>query len=341
MSAFHFAEPVWLWLLLAPLPVALWIARTEGAVDNERVRQYADAGLLAYLLGREGPRKGAKWRQFGRWTVIWALLVVALAGPRWDYVDVRSMRTRADVLVLLDISRSMNTRDVAPSRLIQARHEVEDLLEHAQGLRVGLIAFASIPHVLSPVTEDLESVRWMLPAIQPDMVDLPGSRVKAALNVAGRMLHASKTEPDRVRTVLLISDGDFHEKGLADAAAELAQKGIQVYALGVGTRAGGIVVDAKGAPVMDGRGELVRSRLDALQLEEITRAGHGRYLVAEAGDADTEAFLAELIAQAGGREEGQQWARVWQERFWIPLGVAMLLLLPWVARARLLRRAAT
>jgi Ca-activated chloride channel family protein len=340
MSEFHFAEPFWFWLLLVPPVVALWLGRTEGEVDNERVRQYADAGLLAHLLGREGPRKGAKWRQFGRWSLIWVLLVIALAGPRWDYVDVRSMRTRADVLVLLDISRSMNTRDVVPSRLIQARHEVEDLLEHAQGLPVGLIAFASIPHVLAPVTEDLESVRWMLPAIQPDMVELPGSRLKEALNVAGRMLVPGAEGEDRVRAVLVISDGDFHEKGLADAAAELAQDGIHVYTLGVGSRGGGVVVDAQGAPVTDGRGELVRSRLDELQLQEIARAGGGRFLTAESGSADTEAFLAELIAQAGGQEEGEQWARVWLERFWIPLGLAMLLLLPWVSRARLFRRAA-
>ncbi len=338
MTDFHFAEPFWFWLLLVPPVVALWLGRTEGEVDNERVRQYADAGLLAHLLGREGPRRGAKWRQFGRWSAVWVLLVVALAGPRWDYVDVRSVRTRADVLVLLDISRSMNTRDVVPNRLIQARHEVEDLLDHAQGLRMGLVAFASIPHVLAPITEDLESVRWMLPAIQPDMVDLPGSRLKEALNVASRMLYPGKDQQDRVRAILVISDGDFHEKGLGEAAAELAEEGIHVYTLGVGTRGGGIVVDAGGAPVVDGRGELVRSRLDERQLQEIASAGGGRYLSAEAGDADTEAFLTELITQAGGQEEGEQWARVWLERFWIPLGVAMLLLLPWVSRARLFRR---
>ncbi len=341
MSEFHFAEPVWLWLLLVPFPVAWWLGRTEGEVDNERVRQYADAGLLAYLLGREGPRRGAKWRQFARWSAVWVLLVVALAGPRWDYVDVRSMRTKADVVVLLDISRSMNTRDVVPSRLIQARHEVEDLVEHAEGLRVGLIAFASIPHVLSPVTEDLESVRWMLPAIQADMVDLPGSRLKEALNVAGRMLPRGQSQEERVRAVLVISDGDFQEQGLAEAAAELARQGIHVYTLGVGTRGGGLVVDAQGAPVTDGRGELVRSRLDELQLKEIAQAGGGRYLEAEAGSADTDAFLAELVAQAGGQEEGEQWARVWQERFWIPLGVAMLLMVPWLARVRLFRRSVT
>lgn len=340
MSEFHFAEPVWFWLLLVPPVVALWLGRTEGAVDNERVRQYAETGLLAHLLGREGPRKGAKWRQFGRWSAIWILLVIALAGPRWDYVDVRSLRTRADVLVLLDISRSMNTRDVAPSRLIQARHEVEDLLEHAQGMRVGLIAFASIPHVLAPVTEDLESVRWMLPAIRPDMVELPGSRLKEALNVAGRMLYAGEEYRERVRAVLIVTDGDFHEKGLPEAAAALARKGIRVYALGVGTLGGGVVVDAHQAPVTDGRGELVRSRLDELQLREIARAGGGRYLPARAGGGDTEAFLAELAALAGGHEEGEQWARVWLERFWIPLGVAMLLLLPWVSRGRLWRRSA-
>ena len=81
-----------------------------------------------------------------------------MAGPRWDYEDVRLFHPGNNLLILLDISRSMQADDVAPSRLGRARQEIQDLIMQNRQVRLGLIAFASVPHVLSPITEDTVTI---------------------------------------------------------------------------------------------------------------------------------------------------------------------------------------
>ena len=128
VSAFHFSEPAWLWALLLCIPVALWLLVTPRFSKNERLRNYADGHLLPYLIGRSEVTPGKRWKRFLRWTGIWVLLVLAMAGPRWDYRDEQLFRPGSNLVVLFDISRSMNVADVKPNRLARARQEVEDLL---------------------------------------------------------------------------------------------------------------------------------------------------------------------------------------------------------------------
>ena len=325
---FHFDQPWWLLALL--LPTLLWMLPVAKGLLNQRYRQYADADLLPHLLLNREQATNRRRKRFSQWTAIWLLGCLALAGPRWDYRTVDLMQPGADVVILLDISRSMAANDVKPTRLARARQEIEDLLAGAETLRVGVIAFASIAHVVAPITEDHKTVRHVLPALSTDLVKMGGSRLEQALHKAEKLL--SGQPPGTSHSLLLISDGDFDEPGLPRQVAALKAKGIPLYVLGVGTAQGERVpkqMPARGW-VTDSRGRKVISRLNEPLLRELAAAGGGSYQRADYRDADTERLV--QVLQGGNDQQnviGKGARRIWHERyFWLVILMA-LLMIPW------------
>jgi Ca-activated chloride channel family protein len=327
-AGIHFAEPTWLWALLAILPMAWWLKRSPSHGYEGRIRRYADTHLLPYLTGTRELKAVERWRRFGLWSLLWALLVIAMAGPRWDFADVRLFRPGASLVVLLDISKSMDVADVPPSRLARARQEVEDLISQNRELRIGLIAFASVAHVIAPVTEDAHSIRVQLPALSTDLVGLQGSRLSLALDRARELLAGQPDE--EALSILLISDGDFeNRKALETQVSNLAKDGITLYVLGIGTTAGGPVPASRGRWITGRDGSPVESKLDIVGLSELAEAGHGIYQTADYRDEDTAEIL-ELAArgQKAQAAAGDARTRVWNERFYWLVLLAVALVLP-------------
>ncbi|MFP4077456.1 MAG: vWA domain-containing protein [Halochromatium sp.] len=324
-SGFHFIQPYWFLGLLALPLVAFWRWRSAAKAAQAPIHRYADAHLLPYLTGARALGRGERWRRFLGWSLLWLLLLTALAGPRWDYASVQLFHPGDNLLILLDISRSMDATDTAPSRLGRARQEIQDLIVQNRRLRLGLIAFASVPHVISPVTEDSRALLLALPALSSDLAQLQGSRLQAAFERAEQLLDALPA--DSAKSLLLISDGDFDEAGLDARARALAERGIRLHVLGVGTPQGAEVPGERGA-LVDPNGVPVRTRLDEAQLQALAAAGQGLYQRADYRDADTQAIL-EVAAQ--GRlpaTSSSDRTRVWHERFYLPVALLLLLLLP-------------
>ncbi len=327
LPAFHFSEPAWLWALLLCVPVALWLLLTRKfSRRNERIQLYADSHLLPHLLGRSEISTSTQWQRYAHWALVWALLVLAMAGPRWDFTDVQLFRPGTNLVVLFDLSRSMNVSDVQPSRLARAQQELADLLDRNRGIRIGVIGFASIAQVVSPVTEDMNSIRRVLPALDTSLVQLPGSRLVNALDRAGELIAGQPK--DSVNSVLIITDGDFDEPGLEQRLREFAQRGVRVHILGIGTPEGDSVPAREGIWMKDRRGQLVVSALNEPLLESLAKAGDGIYLRADYRQRDTDRILDEVKAQALPGSELNERTRVWNERFQWLAGLALLLLLP-------------
>lgn len=325
-GGFHFAQPLWLWALLALLPVALWLAFTTIRVQRGPIHRYADPHLLPHLTGTRDLSSGERWGQFIRWSLLWLLGVLALAGPRWDFTDMRLFRPGSDLVILLDISRSMQVADVQPSRLGRARQEIFDLVEQNAPVRIGLIAFASTAHVISPLTEDTNSLRMALPSLSTDLVRLQGSRVNAALERAKQLLEGQPD--DSSRSILLISDGDFDEPGLESRAQELARSGARLIVLGVGTEDGGQVPAAEGGWLLDRARNPIHSSLHEDLLRRLAEAGNGIYLQAGFRDDDSARILKLAVERSKAQEVGDEQTRVWNERFYLLVLPLLLLLLP-------------
>jgi Ca-activated chloride channel family protein len=334
---FHFAEPAWFWGLFALLPVALWLIRSAARAARGPVHRYADTHLLPHLTGTRDLETHERWGRFLRWSLLWALLLAAMAGPRWDATDVRLFHPGNNLLVLLDISRSMQVDDVSPSRLGRARQELQDLIVNNRTVRLGLISFASVPLVLSPITEDTYTLLNSLPALSTDLVSLQGSRLGMALDRA-EALFAGIPE-NSARSVLLITDGDFDEPELVERVRKLAESGVRFHVLGIGTPQGGRVPAPKGGWVLDPTGAPVVTALNESLLKSLAETGGGLYRLADYRDGDTRAILKAAEVMRLPPEAGDERTRLWNERYWIPVLVVVGLLLPQF-RGRFRRRSA-
>ena len=323
---FHFARPEWLFALLCLIPVLAWLVFSVVRPNKEPIHRYADEHLLPHLTGVRELDVNERWSRFSRWSLLWVLLVVALAGPRWDYTDIEAFSPVNELVILMDISGSMNVADVAPSRLARSRQEVQDLVKLNRELRIGLIAFASVPLVISPITEDSQSLLNALPAVSTNLSSLKGSRLDDALERAKQLLGSG----DSGRTILLISDGDFEQPDLTQKVAELQRNGITLHVLGIGTAGGGLIPAQAGQSdlLRDRSGRIIESRLNEQLLSQLAKAGGGRYLQADFRDDDSEAILELAAGDVGEPTPTQQKTRVWNEPFYWLLLPLMLLLLP-------------
>ncbi len=324
-NGFHFAEPYWLLGIALLVPVVIWLLFTVQKAHKGAIHRYADEHLLPHLSGTRELSDGERWGRLGRWALLWALGMLAMAGPRWDYTDVRLFHPGNNLLILLDISRSMQATDVSPSRLGRAKQEIQDLILLNRAVRIGLVAFASTPHVISPITEDTATIHNALPAIETDLARMQGSRLAAALERAEDLMGG--LSEDSAKTVLLISDGDFDEPDLEQRVRKLAEKGIRLLALGIGTEEGAPVPGPRGNALTDYRRQPVVSHLNSGNLQKLAQAGNGIYLEASFRDSDSREILETATLLKPARDDTNESTRVWNERFFWLLIPLMLLLL--------------
>ncbi len=289
MSPFHFLHPYWLLALPPLLALAVWLAHRRGR-DGAWTR-LLDGELLSLLRLSEGGVGRSPWPLIG---FIWALAVVALAGPTWQRQITPAYRAPAAWIVALDVSPSMDAGDVPPSRIARARLGIDDLLSAAHDARVGLVAFAGEAYTVAPLTSDVATVRNLALPLAPDLMPEAGDRLAPALEEAARLLHAS---PGRDRQVVVLTDGFSDPARALLAAARLHRQGIAVNLIGVGTAGGAPQPDGNGGFVRNAHGQVVLTRLDTDLLQRVATAGGGRFVPLNA----LPALVAHLQA-AGSRE---------------------------------------
>jgi len=271
----HFAEPRWLWLAaLAPLAVLL-LHRYAAWARNRQLNLFAAPELIANLVHSHSPGR----RALKNFLLVLALAAtgLALARPQWGETAEISRALGEDILFMIDCSRSMLAADVQPTRLARAKYAIIDFVQrHGRG-RVGLVAFSGQAFLQCPLTFDYDAFREALQAVDEKTIPVPGTDIGRALDEGYRAMEKN----DRRKVMVLLTDGEDLEKTGIRTAQDLAQKGIVVYAVGVGTAAGSPirVVNEQGVVdvVHDTDGSVVQSRLDEATLSAIAQATHGSY----------------------------------------------------------------
>jgi Ca-activated chloride channel family protein len=293
LEMFHFQQPAW-FLALLPLVLLIWQLRGHGSTDSAW-RRVCDASLLPYLLVK--PQRGDS--RLPLWLLAggWLLAVIALADPVWEKQPQPVFRTEAARVVVLDLSRSMASSDLKPSRLERARYKVEDVLRRSEEGQVGLVVFAGDAFVVAPLTQDARTITELLKALEPGLMPVQGSRVDLGLRKAGELL----TQAGAGRgEILLVTDGYEGDKAL-DAARELRRQGYTVSVLGVGTAQGAPLSNGAGGFVHDEKGAIVVPRLDVASLRALASAGGGRYATITGNGADLNALLSPLVPQLNAK----------------------------------------
>lgn len=298
LHPFHFLRPVW--LLALPLAWAAAIAGARGRRSGQsQWSKLIDPALLAglQLEQREGGTPSSPWPWLA---LIWTLAAVALAGPTWQQLTTTGYRAPAAWVVVLDLSPSMNATDVTPTRVTRARYAIDDLLNAAEDARVGLIVFSDEPYTVSPLTDDVGTVRGLLGPLSPGLMPSAGDRLSPALAQAGQLLQKAGS---RAQHVVVFTDG-FSDPAAALAAADkLKAAGATVDVIGIGTAGGAPVAAGDGGFDRDNQGRPQLARLDSDRLQQLARAGGGRY----ADTAGLPALIASLhatLADAGAAVAG-------------------------------------
>jgi len=282
-ETFHFLHPLWFWALL-PALLLLWLLRKSDAQETAW-RRVCDAGLLPYLL----TRPGISTSRLPLWLlgIGWLLAVIALADPVWEQQPQPVFRNEAARVVVLDLSNSMLSPDLKPSRMVRARYKVADILNQDLDGQTGLVVFAGNAFVVTPLTSDVETIRALLSPLEPNLMPAQGSRVDLGLQKAGHLLRQAGL---RRGDILLVTDGYDGQRAI-DAATELQQQGHRVSVLGVGTAAGAPIPVSGGGFLRDSRGDIVLPALDQQALQALATAGGGGYATISNSEADIKRLL--------------------------------------------------
>lgn len=286
-----FDDPRLLWLALA-LPAAVAVGVWSWTRRRRRAARALGSSQLLERLGA-GDLRTLPVTRLVLLCLAAAALGVAAAGPRWGLESVQEGSLAGDLVLALDVSRSMLAADVAPDRMERQRILARRVLRELPGDRIGLVAFAGRAYALTPLTSDHGALQLYLDALDPDIVSQGGSTLSIAIRQATDLARGPQDAGRGV--VLLVSDGEALEDrdAVLRSVDRSSQLGITIHTVGVGTPQGA-PVPARPGP--DGRaqgytrgpdGEIVVSRLDEDLLREVAVRTGGRYFwLGDAGSTD-------------------------------------------------------
>ncbi len=275
LAAFHFLRPYWL-LALPPLAWLLWrLARHQRRPSPWE--KHCDPQLRPWILVHADSERSH--RALAGLAAGGLLVVLALAGPTWQQLPAASHHAQPRVY-LLDVSRSMQADDIKPSRLERAKQKLLAMLGDDPA---ALIAYAGSAHPLTPLAHDPAIVANLVPALDPELMPLPGSDAASALAAAVTLL---EHYPARQAQVILITDGLAQPERALRQARRLRQAGHRLSVLAVASQQG-----AKVPGMRDSDGRAVHSRLQAVPLQALATAGGGRYQEVQHDDSDVQALL--------------------------------------------------
>ena len=273
-----------------PIAAAVWIAVAGAVVVSLRLAR----GRRERLLGRRAPASDR--RADVLLLLAWLLVGVGALGPRIGTETIRVPASGVDVVVLVDVSRSMLARDVAPSRLARARRAADELLgDLGEADRAALAAFSGRGVLLTPLTPDKDALRALLPAVDPTLITPGGSRLARGVDAAIPAFGIADTRP---RVLVVLGDGEDPEEHAELGEAALRTARIRVVAAAFGSAAGAAVPAARGT-LLDARGRPVVSRARPETLAQLATATDGRLLETDsAGRLDRRALLAAVRRDA-------------------------------------------
>ncbi|MDH3614030.1 MAG: VWA domain-containing protein [Gammaproteobacteria bacterium] len=320
LADFHFLRPDWLWAVPVVIACALLLARRQlgpGSWQN-----VVDVSLAPHVLSRSVNRRSDfRWWLLGLGGVIAA---VAIAGPAWQRVEQPVFRSDQALIVALDLSRSMDAQDVAPSRLIRARLKILDLLARRGSGQTALVVFSSNAFTVTPLTTDTDTIGALVNSLSTDIMPSRGSYPIAAINKGQQLLEQAGAAYGEV---LLITDGSS-SPATERVARELRGSGYTLSVFAVGTAEGAPIPRQSGGFVTDQSGNIAVPRLDEHSLRSLATAGGGRFSLLTTDNRDLDYLLS---GEAGRQQAGEESLVTdhWREEGpWL-----ILLLLPLAAMA--------
>jgi Ca-activated chloride channel family protein len=304
------------------LSIALYVR--ERYKKREKMRRLGDEAMVRAMCSSVSGRKRLL-KVFLKLTVM-TLIILAMARPKAGLITETVTKKGIDLIVVLDVSKSMLATDTAPNRFERAKLELLSLVDKLKNDRIGLVLFSGTAFMQMPLTLDYSAAKLFIKNANIDTLPQPGTAGSAAIDIC---LDVFSRVSDRERAIVMFTDGEFHDKGLIPAANRAKDAGVLIFAVGLGTEAGGPIPVQKAGGIKDFKkdkdGNVVLSKMNRKKLKEMTRVTGGVYFTTAFTDmAGSVKRSIEKLERKGVEET--RYADL-EEKFYIPLFLAGILLI--------------
>ena len=274
----HFVRADWFYAFI-PLLLFLLLSLTK-TLSNKTWQSVIDPQLMPFVLSQS---ESSRQRRYPLILIFIAasLCITAMAGPVYKKLPQPVYREQSSLVVLLDLSQSMNATDVKPSRLARAKLELLDILKTRKTGQTALVVYAADAFVVTPLTDDNATIANLVPSLETDMMPAQGSNLSTALNKTLTLFNQSGIVKG---DILLITD-DIHQRD-ENAIIKIKSQGHRLSIFGIGTAEGG-PVPLDGGFLQDSSGAIVIPRLQTNKLQSYALSGGGLYSGIQADDSDT------------------------------------------------------
>ena len=260
-------------IALAALPVIIFFYLSIVKWKKNTAKKIGDPSLIKELTAQYSPKKF--FTKFILFSLAFTLCAVAVAGLVKPDGTQKVNLKGTDIMIALDVSKSMLAEDIKPSRLERAKQVISRIIENSPQDRVGLVIFAGRAYLQMPMTVDHAAAKMYLSSASPDDVPSQGTVISQALKMC---FAAFNPKEKTYKSIVLISDGEDHDDDALKVAKQLAEQGIMINTIGIGSAQGAPIMDSEtGQYKTDLQGQTVISKLNQEELADIAKAGNGTY----------------------------------------------------------------
>ena len=316
-----FGNLKFLWLLWF-IPMLLFFYMWANNKKNILIEKFVSKDLKDKLLMGFSPTR-QRFKIFLLLIVI-TFSILALIRPKWGFHWEEIKRKGVDIVVALDVSKSMLAEDVSPNRLERAKREIIDLINLLQGDRLGLVAFAGTSFIQSPLTLDYGAVKIFLDDLDTELIPVPGTAIADAIE---KSIKAFDPDDGKSRVIILITDGEDHMNDPLAAAKQANEQKIKIYTIGIGAKEGAPIPDQGGGFKKDHKGNVVLTQLDETSLQKIALETGGSYVRSVSGDLDLENIYKDINKTVEDKELKSGKRKRFEERYQWVLMLAFLFLI--------------
>lgn len=288
---------------------------------NKTSRKFANKENLQTLAPRISNLK--HYFKFVLLLIIFATLAIGLANPRVGTKFETIKREGVDVIIAIDVSKSMDAKDVQPSRMLKAKQFVSNLINKMSNDRIGLVVFAGNAYLQMPLTVDYSAAKMFLKQVDTDLVPNQGTAIGAAVDIANR---AYPENSDNQKVLIIISDGEDHEDDAEKAIKQAKNNEIKVITIGVGTTKGApIPIGNTGQFKKDKDGNVVTTKLNEDMLKNLASKGNGNYY--NISNENTIKNIVNSLGSLDGKVFEEKVITDYKDQFQVFLGIAFILML--------------
>lgn len=277
MNEIHLLRPYSLFLFLPFIIFAFLLARRSSSTSIWQ--KICSPDLMPYVLTQHAKRNTTSWVLAA---ITLFLLISALAGPAWQFISVPLIKSQSGLVIVLDLSTSMNANDIKPSRLQRAIYKVNDLLNQRREGQTALLVFSDETFVVTPLTDDIATIKSLLPALDTSIMPSSGQEVNKAIIKASELLTQAGISDG---SILLITS-TLSQQDMKKTIDSAIQKRVKISVLGVGGEEATPIRKVDGSFVKDSKGALLITTLAKERLTQLATATHGIYQTISVDDSD-------------------------------------------------------